>query len=95
MPWYSSSEGHVELRINEQDAASAYHQGSCDADVHALSWQPYVRAQLDALDKAKVAHELKGFGAWSEKELADHEKNLQRTLWIACGDIVEGQGDPE
>lgn len=93
--WYTSSEGHIELRSSEEEAARSYHQGRCDADVQALSNQPHIREQLDALDREKLKHELRGYGAWSEEQLTDHEQNLQRILWIACGDIVEGQGNPE
>lgn len=34
---------------------------------------------------------LKGFGAWDESELANHEDNLARLLWLICGDISDRQ----
>jgi hypothetical protein len=45
--------------------------------------------QLQKLDRALVASELREYGAWDSDELADHAQNLQRLLWIACGDIAE------
>ena len=76
-----------ELELSYEDALSASHQGSCDDDVRALSETAYVRAQLDKLDPDKVRAELKGYGAWDAEELADHEQNLQRILWLAAGHI--------
>lgn len=89
--WYSSSSGRIELVIAAEDAAGASHSGQCDADVMALSEVPYIAVQLAQLEPATVADELKEYGAWDAAELADHAQNLQRLLWIACGDIREGQ----
>lgn len=32
---------------------------------------------------------LKSYGAWSEQDLADHEANLDRLVWLACLDCQE------
>lgn len=37
-----------------------------------------------------VPRNMKGSIVWDEIELAYHAQNLQRLLWIACGDIVNG-----
>lgn len=92
--WWSSGCGQLMLQLTMQEAAGASHQGQCDGDVLALSSQPHIREQLNALDPALLAEELKGYGAWSDADLADREQNLQRVLWLAAGDIVEGQGEP-
>jgi len=42
------------------------------------------------LDPLKVREVLRDCGAWDDDELSDHDANLDRLLWIACGDIVEG-----
>lgn len=68
-----------------------HHSGPCDADV---AWLIENRVklirQLNKIDPETLREELREHGAWSEKELADHERNLQRLVWIACGDITEG-----
>jgi hypothetical protein len=75
---------------SEQQAHSASHQGRCDDDVAELRKVPAIRRQLDRLDQETLKSELREFGAWSDDELSDHDANLDRILWIAAGDIVEG-----
>jgi hypothetical protein len=36
-----------------------------------------------------VVRVLKDYGAWDDDDLSNHDDNLDRLLWIACGDIVE------
>lgn len=86
---YWSSSGRIELSITKAQARSAAHQGQCDADVRALSQVPAIRRQLAKLDPADVRAELENYGAWDDEELADHDANIQRLLWLACGDIVD------
>lgn len=88
--WWSTGSGRIELRIPRTQADAASHPGPCDADVLALSKHPAIARQLAALDPALVATELNEYGTWEPDELADHEQNLQRLLWIAAGDISEG-----
>lgn len=87
--WYSSESGRIELQMTMEQARSASHQGQCDADVKALSQVPNIARQLAKIDPVVLAAELRAYGAWDTKELANHEQNLQRLLWIAAGDIVE------
>lgn len=87
--WWSSSCGRLELCMTLEQACSASHQGQCDDDVDALSRVPEIAAQLAAFDPVLLARELKEYGAWSPEELADHEQNLQRMLWLAAGSIVD------
>jgi hypothetical protein len=51
---------------------------------------PSIKKQLDRLDPDRVREVLRDYGAWDDNELSDHDANLDRLLWIACGDIVEG-----
>lgn len=90
--WFSSSSGRIEFQIKYDDARGASHQGQCDDDVRDLSRVPYVAEQLARIDPADLRRELKEYGAWDAEELADHDQNLQRLLWLACGDIRE---DPQ
>ena len=81
-----------ELRINLRDARGASHTGACDEDVAALRQVPYIAEQLDKLDAAKVVAYLREFGAWDDEELAaNHQANLDRVLWLACGNVVEDE----
>lgn len=87
--WHSGMSGRVSLEIEDSDAESGYHQGACDDDIEILVDVPYIREQLDKVDKAELVGELKEYGAWDDEELSDHEQNLKRLLWLACADLVE------
>lgn len=87
--YYNTSSGRIELNITMRDARIGSHAGACDADVKWLSEQPKIARQLRKIDPALLSAELKEYGAWDSDELADHAQNLQRLLWIACGDIVD------
>ena len=89
MPWFSTSSGLIELEMTLEQANTASHSGSCDDDVKWLSQQPDIAKQLEAIDPKLLARELDEYGAWDDAELADHDQNLQRLVWIAAGDIVE------
>lgn len=89
-PWWIASEGGIALRIIRLDAVEATPTGPDDAAVLALSRKPYVHRQLQRLQPADVRAALRPYGAWSEYDLRDHKQNLQRLLWVACGDIKEG-----
>jgi len=87
--WFSTSSGRIELRMTLAQARTAAHSGSCDEDVRWLSQRPDIADQLDGIDPSLLVAELREYGAWDETELADHDQNLQRLVWIAAGDIVE------
>jgi dethiobiotin synthetase len=87
--WFTSSHGTIEIEMTMAQAQSASHQGQCDDDVQALSNNRKIRRQLERIDPVALRKELAEYGAWDEQELADHEQNIQRILWIAAGDIVE------
>jgi large repetitive protein len=46
-------------------------------------------AGTDTLNGGDGNDLLDEYGAWDDKELRDHAQNLQRILWLACGDIVD------
>ncbi|UOF81059.1 hypothetical protein [Caudoviricetes sp.] len=91
--WWSESLGRIELRIPLDLARSCSHQGDCENDVVAARGEALIKQQLDRLVPSTVAESLKEYGAWSDEELADHDMNLTRLLWCACGDIVEENVD--
>ena len=87
--WMCGS-GYVELQIKFDDAKDVARSGRNDDDVLALSKVPHIANQLAGIDPEKLRKTLDEFGAWDDKELSDHDQNLQRILWIACWDVVEG-----
>jgi hypothetical protein len=93
--WYSSSSGAIEIQMSLEEARSGSHQGQCDDDVATLAKLPHIAAQLAEIEPKTLRHELQDYGAWDETALADHDENLQRILWIACGDIVENENQKE
>src|SRR5208282_47745 len=93
--WFTSSSGHIELQMTLDQARSASHSGSCDADVLELSKDAYIAAQLEKIKRGDLRYELKEYGAWDDKELSDHDQNLQRILWLAAGDIVDSSSNRE
>lgn len=88
--WWSSSSGRIELRIPKPIIRSCSHSGPCDDDIAAARRKASIRVQLDAVDADTLRHELREYGAWDADDLADHDANLNRLLWIACCDLAEG-----
>lgn len=89
MEFWTDSSGRLELQLSFDQARQGYHSGACDADIAALIQDPAVSGQLSKLDPRLTAEALKEYGAWDAAELSNHADNLERLLWIACGDIVE------
>lgn len=87
--WFTSGSGKIELQMTKAQAASASHQGRCDEDVRELSKVPAIARQLVKIDPQVLQDELREYGAWDAEELADHDQNLQRLLWLAAGDITD------
>lgn len=87
--YFSTSSGRIELKLTKSQARRASHPGPCDRDVLELSRVPEIRRQLAKIDPETLRQELKEYGAWDADDLADHDQNLQRILWIAAGDITE------
>jgi len=88
--YWTDSYGFIELNITKAQARTGHHQGPCDSDIAELRRLPSIKKQLDRLDPDRVREVLREYGAWDADDLSDHDANLDRLLWIACGDIVEG-----
>ena len=95
MTFWTSSSGRIELSIPYGMESIGYHSGACDSDIAELLELQPIKAQLSGIAPQVLREELKEFGAWDSEELANHEENLARILWIACGDLVDGMGDEE
>lgn len=50
---------------------------------------PNIAAVLETMKPAALASHLREYGAWDAEELADHEANLERIVWIVSCDIRE------
>lgn len=87
--WFTSSSGRIEFQMTADQIDRAHHQGQCDLDVAEVVKE--LRPVLNQLDRAALAAELKEYGAWDAAELADHESNLQRIVWLAAADIQESE----
>ena len=87
--WWSDGSGRIELEMTLKQARSASHPGPCDADVTALAKVPKIARQLKKINPEQLRATLKEYGAYEEKELANHDENLERILWIAAGDISD------
>lgn len=91
--WWTESLGRIELRIPLDLARTCCHPGDCEADVLAAREHWLIIEQLARLVPSTVAESLKEYGAWSDEELADHNQNLTRLLWLACSDVAEEHVD--
>ena len=88
--YWTCGSGRIDLQMTKAQAAGASHSGNCDSGVAALIREPAIARQVAKWDPATLAAELKEYGAWEPEELADHDANVARMVWIAAGDIVEG-----
>lgn len=86
--WHTGNYGN-ELNITKTQAAIGAHSGPCDGDLAYLRTIPSIKRQLKKLNPETLRKELKEYGTWNETELSNHDENLTRWLWIACGDITE------
>jgi hypothetical protein len=87
--WFSTSSGRIEFQLTKEDAETGSHTGQCYDDVVALRSVPYIASQLAEIDAKTLAEELREYGAWEDNELASHDENLNRILWLACVDIID------
>lgn len=93
--YWCTSSGRIGLELDRSDAISCSHPGPCDDDVAALAREPYIVAQTEKINPALLRDALREYGAWEAEHLADHDQNIRRLLWLAAGDIADGQCDPE
>ena len=91
--WQAGSGRALRLVLNKSDIEAGSHSGACDDSVAYLRTLPRIAKQLDAMDAQTLSAELKDYGAWDDSERADHDANLSRILWLACGDIRENPID--
>lgn len=62
----------------------------CGASGDASDVVAYVLSQFEITGDVETCRGyLKGYGAWGDEELADHEANLQRLVWLAGSSLRE------
>lgn len=81
---------NCEFEMTRAQAESGSHQGQCDEDVAGLVKVLKIRRQLDKLGPETIRAALVPYGAWDDEELADDAENRLRFVWIAAGNITEG-----
>jgi hypothetical protein len=89
--WFTSGSGRIEFQMTLEQAKAVSHSGQCDDDVAVLMADPFIAQQLATIKPDDLRLELREYGAWDDEQLADHQINLSRILWIAGGDIAEEQ----
>ena len=77
------------LNITKAVANECSRSGNNEYSVNYYMNLPKYRKQLLKLDKEEVRQELNDLGAWEDDELENHEDNLQRLFWLACGNISD------
>jgi hypothetical protein len=87
MKTYWATFNRFEFQLPADCVGDCHHQGDCAADVE--HWQG--RVDLSGIPDEALAAELGEYGAWSDEELADRQANEQRILWIAAGNIQDGE----
>lgn len=77
------------IELPEDVARNCSHSGPCDDDVNRALQLPEIKAEMAEIDPEQLRKELGEYGCWNAMELADHDTNIQRILWIAAGNIMD------
>jgi len=90
---WSTSSGRITLELSIARAKACLHSGPCDNDVMCHAQASEIKCQLDSIDNDTLISELEEYGAWTKEELQaeDRQDNLERLLWIACGDVMDDE----
>jgi hypothetical protein len=87
--YWTTGSGRIDLKLTKKQAGIGSHSGESQPDVEYLRTIPAIKRQLAKIDPQILRDELSEYGAWDGNELSNHDMNLTRLLWIACGDIRE------
>lgn len=88
MEWQANS-GKFSINISLELAIRCTRPGDNQPAVELLINDPEIAGQLDKIKPEDLVEELRGYGAWSDHELASHGWNRLRIVWLACCDLVE------
>jgi hypothetical protein len=78
----------LEIEMTMEQAQAMSHQGDCQNDV-IEAMENGLADQLEGKEEL-IRSELSEYGAWDDNELQDVNENNMRILWLAAGNIVEG-----
>lgn len=87
--FWTESLGRIELEMTMQQAEMVPLSGHAEFGVALLKQEKDVKAQIDKIKPKVLADCLSEYGTWDDTELQDHDKNIDRLLWIAACDIQE------
>lgn len=76
------------LKITKEQAELCFNSEESEKEISRLKNLPEVQKQLMKINPDELKKELERLGAWDEKELENHEMNLNRIVWITCGKII-------
>ncbi len=85
-----ASFNRFEIEIPQYIVDSVPQSGPADYAIRNARTDFFVLEQLAKIDPDKLKAELKEYGAWDEIQLSNHSDNLDRILWIAVGNIQDG-----
>lgn len=83
-----------DLLIDEADLSPDLAEALKDCGGHgradeAVAW---VRENFEITGDAEACRKmLRGYGAWSDDELSDHNANLDRLVWLTGCSLAEGE----
>lgn len=86
--WYWISELEAALRIDDWYRTCSA-QGDCESVVSDFICDPIFDALAQSTPHEYIRRELQEYGAWSAEDLADHEMNLTRFVWITACNMRE------
>jgi hypothetical protein len=88
--WQAGSGRNITLDINTYWVDVCSSPGPCDNAVVEALEDPDIIEQVKMWDQEELADELSEYTDW---DVSDHRENIERMLWIACGDIRESPED--
>ncbi len=83
----TASFNKFEMHMPLEAVEDCSHSGECDDDVSY--WAPLIRNLNPDIKAEDICAELKEYGAWDAKELADSHENWLRIVWCAACNIKE------
>ena len=87
--WDQCNGNDIRIDMTEEVVNSMPRIGNCEEATLTISQLPEIKEQTDEWGKDNLREELMEYGAWDDEELKDHAQNIQRMLWMICGDLLD------
>lgn len=91
--WIVSTHGDINVEMTVAQILDIPASGAADSAVAALREIPEIAEQLATIDPVSLRDEMREYGAWDDEELADHDANLDRFLWLGASDVRDNELD--